>query len=325
MNLRSILAQRGALARPPQGFWSCLILGAVFALFAWSVPPFLQVENLRNIVDGSAVLLILALGMTLIVAIGGIDLSVCIAFDFGAAFAIVALKDYQVAWYLAVLIGIAGGVLVGLLNAVLVVQLSISPFLATLGTFFIGSSVQRIFTHGGGPITFREAPLEFQNLAVGVFWGIPVKVWIAAAVLLVYFVLLERSILGKRIHAIGMQRSAAHHAGVRVGATLVGALVLTAATSALGGTIASANMQMFTPMAGYAYLLNAIAAVFIGASLRANGRPHVIGTLVGTLFLGMVANGFNLMGLEPNEKAAAAGLVLLLALALSAWQQRKHL
>lgn len=324
MNLITPRLARHALPRPPQALLSCLTLGGVFVLFAWLVPPFLQWDNLRNIVDGSALLLILALGMTLIVAIGGIDLSVCIAFDMGAAFAIVALKDYQLAWYLAVLAGIAGGVLVGLLNALLVVRLSISPFLATLGTFFIGSSVQRIFTHGGGPISFREAPLEFQNLAVGVLGGVPVKVWLAGAVLLVYFVLLERSILGQRIHAIGMQKSAAQHAGMRVGAIVFAAFVFASATCALGGTIASANMQMFTPMAGHAYLLNAIAAVFIGASLRANGRPHVLGTLLGTLFLGMVANGFNLMGLEPNEKAAAAGLVLLLALSLSAWQQRRR-
>jgi ribose transport system permease protein len=120
-----------------------------------------------NILEGSAILLIVALGMTLVVSMGGIDLSVGIALDFGAAFAVVALKEYDAAWYVAILAGIVGGCLIGILNAVLIVWLNVSAFMATLGTFFIGSSVQRIFTNGGGPISHRRMPQEFRDLAVG--------------------------------------------------------------------------------------------------------------------------------------------------------------
>jgi len=263
-----------------------ILIAAFFAFFSVYTSSFLKPGNLMNIVEGSAILLILALAMTLIVTMGGIDLSVGIALDFGAAFAIVAMKDFGVAWYFAVLIALAGGAIVGLLNAFLVVKLSVSPFMATLGTFFIGSSIQRIFTNGGGPISFRRVDQSYRDLAVGDLFGIPTEVIIAAVVLLVYFVLLERSIFGKRMHAIGLQRSAAAVAGIKV------------------------RRYLF---AGFVFA----AAVFIGAALHPKGRPNVQGTLVGVLFLGMVANGLNLMGLNFNTKDALSGIILVCSLAIA--------
>ena len=318
MNRKTVLAVRDYLGR--YGFF--IIIAGFFAFFSLTAGSFLNGSNLINIVEGSAILLILALGMTLVVALGGIDLSIGIAFDFGAAFAIVALKEYDVAWYIAVLVGIGGGALIGLLNAFLVVKLSVSPFMATLGTFFIGSSVQRIFTNGGGPISHRRVPDEYRNLAIGDVYGIPSEVVIAAVVLLIYFIFLERSIFGKRIHAIGMQKSAALVAGIRVNKYLFVGFVLAAATCAIGGIIGSANLRMFTPLAGYSYLLDAIAAVFIGASVHPQGRPNVVGTLIGVLFLGMIANGLNLMGLDFNTKDALSGIILVAALALAIAQKR---
>jgi ribose transport system permease protein len=299
-----------------------IIIAGFFAFFSFYSPAFLTVGNQINIVEGSSILLILALGMTLVVAMGGIDLSVGIAFDLGAAFAVVALKEYNAQWELACLIGVIGGVCVGVLNAILIVGLKVSPFMATLGTFFIGSSVQRIFTNGGGPISFRRMPQEYRDLAVGDVFGIPTEIVIAALVLVLYFIFLERSILGKRIHAIGLQKSAANVAGIPVRRYMFVAFIIASATCAIGGLIGSANIRMFTPLAGYSYLLDAIAAVFIGASIHPKGRPNVIGTLIGVLFLGMIGNGLNLMGLNFNLKDALSGLILVGALALAVGQKR---
>jgi ribose transport system permease protein len=299
-----------------------IIIAGFFAFFSFYSPAFLTVGNQINIVEGSSILLILALGMTLVVAMGGIDLSVGIAFDLGAAFAVVALKEYNAQWELACMIGVIGGVCVGVLNAILIVGLKVSPFMATLGTFFIGSSVQRIFTNGGGPISFRRMPQKYRDLAVGDVFGIPTEIVIAAFVLVLYFIFLERSILGKRIHAIGLQKSAANVAGIPVRRYMFVAFIIASATCAIGGLIGSANIRMFTPLAGYSYLLDAIAAVFIGASIHPKGRPNVIGTLIGVLFLGMIGNGLNLMGLNFNLKDALSGLILVGALALAVGQKR---
>ncbi len=310
--LRSILLRFGFL----------VVFAAFFVLFAAWNPVFLQGGNLVNIVEGSAILMIVALGLTLIVATGGIDLSIGIALDFGAAFAVVALRSHGFDWFSAACAGVAGGALVGLFNALLVVGLRISPFLATLSTFFIGSSVQRIFTDGGGPISHRRMPEEFRNLALGDIFGVPTEAVIAFVLAFIYYIVLERSIWGRRIHAMGMQRPAAIVAGIRVNRILILCFTAAAMTCAVGGLIAAANIRMFTPLSGFSYLLDAIAAVFIGAALHPRGRPNVLGTVVGVLFLGMVANGLNLMGLNFNTKDALQGIILVSALALAVAQRR---
>ncbi|KHT30189.1 ABC transporter permease [Pectobacterium carotovorum] len=299
-----------------------VILLAFLVFFSLQNPIFLTLGNWGNLLQGSAVLLIVALAMTLVVTAGGIDLSVGVALDFGAAFALVALKVYGLPWQAAVLAALAGGALVGLVNAVLIIHCRIKPFLATLGTWFIGSSIERIYTEGGGPIAYRRMAPQYHELAVGDLWGIPVPIVIVAVLWFAYYLLFERTIAGKRIHAMGLNAPAALIAGVNVRRTMFWLLIVTSVTCAIGGVVLSANLRQFTPLAGQAYLMDAIAAVFIGTAFHAQGRPNVAGTLIGVLFLGMIANGLNLMGLNFIVKDALSGVILVLALALSFLQGR---
>ncbi|MEI7107731.1 ABC transporter permease [Pectobacterium versatile] len=299
-----------------------VILLAFLVFFSLQNPIFLTLGNWGNLLQGSAVLLIVALAMTLVVTAGGIDLSVGVALDFGAAFALVALKVYGLPWQAAVLAALAGGALVGGVNAVLIIHCRIKPFLATLGTWFIGSSIERIYTEGGGPIAYRRMAPQYHELAVGDLWGIPVPIVIVAVLWFAYYLLFERTIAGKRIHAMGLNAPAALIAGVNVRRTMFWLLIVTSVTCAIGGVVLSANLRQFTPLAGQAYLMDAIAAVFIGTAFHAQGRPNVAGTLIGVLFLGMIANGLNLMGLNFIVKDALSGVILVLALALSFLQGR---
>nr|WP_241262328.1 ABC transporter permease [Pectobacterium brasiliense] len=299
-----------------------VILLAFLVFFSLQNPIFLTLGNWGNLLQGSAVLLIVALAMTLVVTAGGIDLSVGVALDFGAAFALVALKVYGLPWQAAVLAALAGGALIGLLNAVLIIHFRIKPFLATLGTWFIGSSIERIYTEGGGPIAYRRMAPQYHDLAVGDLWGVPVPIVIVAVLWLAYYLFFERTIAGKRIHAMGLNAPAALIAGVNVRRTMFWLLIVTSVTCAIGGVVLSANLRQFTPLAGQAYLMDAIAAVFIGTAFHAQGRPNVAGTLIGVLFLGMIANGLNLMGLNFIVKDALSGVILVLALALSFLQGR---
>ncbi|MDK9420250.1 ABC transporter permease [Pectobacterium carotovorum] len=299
-----------------------VILLAFLVFFSLQNPIFLTLGNWGNLLQGSAVLLIVALAMTLVVTAGGIDLSVGVALDFGAAFALVALKVYGLPWQAAVLAALAGGALVGVVNAVLIIHCRIKPFLATLGTWFIGSSIERIYTEGGGPIAYRRMAPQYHELAVGDLWGIPVPIVIVAVLWFAYYLLFERTIAGKRIHAMGLNAPAALIAGVNVRRTMFWLLIVTSVTCAIGGVVLSANLRQFTPLAGQAYLMDAVAAVFIGTAFHAQGRPNVTGTLIGVLFLGMIANGLNLMGLNFIVKDALSGVILVLALALSFLQGR---
>ena len=299
---------------------------AVFAgfvvFFSVSADAFLRPSNLVNVLEGNAVLLIAALAMTLVVASGGIDLSIGIAIDFGGWLAIVGMRDYDLTWASAVLLGVVAGAVVGLANATLVVRLRVSPFLATLGTFFIGSSIQQIYTSGGGQVPFREMSESYRSLSTGTVLGIPTEIVIASAVFVLYFVILERSVHGKRLHAVGLQPSAALVAGIRVDRYRAFVFVFAAATVALSGIILTAGLRQFTPLSGFSYLLDSIAAVFIGASMHPQRRPNVPGTLVGVLFLGVVGNGLNLMGLDFNFRDALEGIILVGTLALAFSQRR---
>ena len=298
------------------------VFAAFVVFFAIRTDAFLNPSNLVNILEGNSVLLIAALAMTLVVASGGIDLSIGIAIDFGGWFAIIGMRDYDLSWAPALLFGVVAGAVVGLLNATLVVRLRISPFLATLGTFFIGSSVQQIYTSGGGQVPFREMPESFRSLSTGTVLGLPTEILIASVVLVLYYVMLERSVHGKRIHALGLQSSAASVAGIRVNRYVAFVFVFAAATVALSGIILTAGLRQFTPLSGFSYLLDSIAAVFIGASIHPQRRPNVPGTLVGVLFLGVVGNGLNLMGLDFNLRDALEGIILVGALTLAFTQRR---
>lgn len=290
---------------------------ALVVFFSARTTAFLTPSNLINVVEGSMIVLFVALAMTLVVSSGGIDLSVGISLDFGAWFALIAMLEFGLAWPLAIVVALLGGAVIGALNAFLIVGIGVTPFLATLGTFFIGRSVQQIGTGGGGNVSFRGAPEGFQALARGELLGIPNQVVVGAIVLLAYFLLLERSSHGIRIHAMGLQNPAARVAGLRTDRYRVTVYVLSGVTAAIGGVLLSSGLRIYTPLAGFAYLLDAIAAVFIGASMHPRSRPNVPGTLVGVLFLGVLGNGLDLLGLDFNVKAALRGVILVLALALA--------
>ena len=297
------------------------VIAATILYFRTQSDVFFTVNNLENVLEGNSVLLITALAMTLIVASGGIDLSIGIAIDFGGWFAIIAMMDYDVPWQLAILAGILGGVAVGAMNALLIAGLNISPFLATLGTFFVGRSIQSIFTNGGALVGFRSMPDGFRTMTLGETLSVPNEIVLGVLFVITYYVVLERSIHGKRIHAVGLQPSAARVAGIPVKRYVVAVFVLASATATFSGMMLASSARSFTPNSGFSFLLNAIAATFIGASMHPRQRPNVLGTVAGVVFLGIVANGLNLMGLEANFRNAIEGIVLVVAIAISVGQR----
>ncbi|WP_299997205.1 ABC transporter permease [uncultured Cedecea sp.] len=299
-----------------------LVTLAFILLFSWSNPVFLTLGNWSNLLQGSAILLIVALAMTLIVSAGAIDLSVGVAIDFGAMMALIALKTWHLPWEMAVMCALLGGMTIGLVNAFLIIVCRIKPFLATLGTWFIASSVERIYTDGGGAIAMRRMAPEYHNLAVGDVLGIPVPVIIVLVIWLAAWLLTERTLFGKQVRAVGQNSEASRIAGIADKRTLFWVLVIASTLCAVGGIILSANLRQFTPLAGQSYLMDSIAAVFIGTAFNRQGRASMSGTLGGVLFLAIVNNGLNLMGLNYLVKDALVGIILVVALAVSFWQAR---
>ena len=290
---------------------------AMIAFFALRAPAFLGASNLGNILRGSAILLLVALALTMVFAAGGIDLSVGVALDFGAWFTVVAVLTWGLPWPVAICVGLLGGALIGVVNSILIVGLGVTPFLATLGTFFMGRSVQQIATNGGANISFRQAPEALHSFATGSTFGVSNQVLVAAVIAVVVYLWLGRSKHGARIAALGLQPSAARVAGVATQKYRVIVYIAAGAIAALAGVLLASSLRIYTPLAGFSYLLDGIAAVFIGAAMHRDSRPNVLGTTIGVLFLSTLRVGLDLLGLDFNVKAALSGIVLLLALVLA--------
>jgi ribose transport system permease protein len=293
-------------------------LVGVCVLFAVLNPTFASLANAKVILGDAAVLMLVSLGMTTVVRTGGVDLSLAVSLDLGAMVSIALLHDNYI-FVIAIAGGMLAGVVVGAVNAVLIVGVGMDPVLTTLGTLFVGEGIQQVYTQGGATIFIppETAPTAFQTLGQGTLLGFPVPMFVALGGVLIFWVILERARYGRSLAAIGAQRRAAEIAGLRVRRDLVIAYLLSGLVGAVAGITLSATISSFNPESGFSYLLDAVGAVFIGATLHREGRPNVIGSVVGVLFFGIVANGMNLAGLPFQWQTMVKGILLLAILLLN--------
>ncbi len=292
-----------------------LMFLAIVLFFAWQAPGFLSGGNLRSLVLNNFVLLaIVAIGMTYAVAAGGIDLSVGTALDF-ASFSFVVLLNAGHGLAVALPVALGAGLLVGAFNAGLIAGLRISPFLATLGTLFIGTSAQQLLSEGGQPIYIAQG-FKPDLTDVSLF-GVALPLWIVLGMALVYGLLLARGRLGRELLAQGSQPLLAYYSGLSVRRIVTRVALATALACALAGVLLSSTVNAYVPLSGNAFLLNAIGAVFIGTTFHRQGRANVPGTLLGVLFINVIANGLLLIGWNFYWQQVATGVLIFGVLAFS--------
>ncbi|SCW49733.1 ribose transport system permease protein [Rhizobium mongolense subsp. loessense] len=308
-----------AVLRDAARYALVVALVAVFAVFSIAAPGFLTTANLLSIlVNNFTLLAIVAIAMTFAVSAGGVDLSVGTAIDF-ASFAFVSLVLAGQPVALALGAGIGSGALVGILNAVLISGIGISPFLATLGTLFIGRSAQQLLTNGGNPVYLPPAgvPESFRFLGRGIVGGVPVPLLIAMAVIFLAFVILTRSRFGRVVFSAGIAPGVVRYSGIPLRAHIAVTYVVVSAIAAIAGLLLTSTVTVYIPSSGNAFLLNAIGATFIGTTLSRHGRPNVAGTVLGVLLLSIVANGLLLSGLNFYWQQVGTGLLIFAVLAVS--------
>ncbi|MEG1244639.1 MAG: ABC transporter permease [Oscillospiraceae bacterium] len=286
-------------------------------------------SNLVNILSQCSILAIVASGLCFIVAIGGIDLSLTFSYDLGALVSIL-LMSMGLPWYVAFASGILAGAMLGVLNGFLVTKAKIPIFIATLGTMYIGESVQKIVTQGGQPIYLPDMPEAFKFLGKGSLLVINTPdgridfkfaILIAVIVAIIVHIILSKTTFGRKLFTIGAQPEAAVLCGVPTNRYIVIAFIICGAICAFGGMVNSSMLTSYLPSSGKYYLMDAIGAVFIGCTLNKRGFANISGTMVGVMFFGIISNGLNLLNIPFSWQSVARGLLILIILALDSYKK----
>jgi ribose transport system permease protein len=298
------------------------IAGFVLILVFFSVRlpgTFLTAQNWLNITQQLSMLMVVAAGMTIVMAMGDFDLSVgSMASLAGIVAALLFGLGYPI--WAAVGIALLVGMLGGLINGALISLVGILPFVATLATLTIYSGAAFVVS-GGKTISGRAIPEEFgefarRGLALGPV-TLPHLTIVALLTIAFVWVLLEQTTFGRRLYAIGGNIEAAYLSGVPVRRLKLVAFASTGLTAAGSGILYASRVASANPTQGSGLMLNAIAAVFLGMTMSEQGEPRVLATVVGVLILGVLDNGLTQMSVDSYARQILVGTIIVVAVSAS--------
>lgn len=288
---RVLLPLRRPAAHPAAGAMAALVLLVlVNVLFT---PNFATASNLWNILWQSSTVILIGVGSTLVIATGGIDLSVGSVMAIAGAVAAVQL-DGGASPAVAAGLGLAAALAVGLLNGALVARDGVQPIVVTLATLIAGRGIAQVLSHDGQLVTIRDA--TFELVGRGRIGPVPTPVFIAIAVVALAALALQVTPFGRYLLAVGGNQRAARLAGVPVRRTLISAYALSALLAGLAGLLVTARIGASdAARVGLNLELDAIAATVVGGTALAGGRATVIGTVIGALVMQVIATSFNML------------------------------
>jgi ribose transport system permease protein len=284
-------------------------LVVVALLLGWRAPQFWTPENLLSIGVQSAVIMILAIGQTLVIISGGIDLSVGSTVALSGTVAAL-LMSREIPPLPAALAGVAAGAGVGLFNGVIVAGARMPPFIVTLGTLGMARGLALILTEG---TNVSGLPSAYMTLGQGRLGPLPLPVLCVFLVALGAHLLLSRTRFGRYCYAMGSNRLAARLSGVGVQRWTVVVFTLSGLLAGFGGIIQTSRLGIGQPTTGEGFELDAIAAAVIGGASLAGGEGHIPGTIVGALLMAVLRNGGNLLNLPPFWQQFIIGAMIIVA------------
>jgi fructose transport system permease protein len=293
------------------------------AFFAWQSPRFLSAGNFSLILQQVMVVGVLAIGQTLVILTGGIDLACGMVMALGSVGMSLLATQAGVPAGVAIAGGVALTSAFGALNGVLVTRLALPPFIVTLGTMNVAFALTQLLSHAQS-ITGLPAALTWLGTTVPVA-GAPVALGTLAmlAAYALAWALLRETAAGRHLYAVGSHRDAARLAGIDTDRVLLGAYILSGASAGVAALLAVARTGVGDPQAGQTENLDTVTAVVLGGTSLFGGRGSVLGTLVGALIVGVFRNGLTLMGVSSVYQVLVTGVLVILAVGTDQWSRRR--
>jgi ribose transport system permease protein len=295
------------------------IIGLALMIVIFSIlspDAFPTLNNFVNVLNQASLATIIAGGLTLAVVVGELDLSIGYAASLHGVLVTGLIVHDKLPIALAIVIVLALGALIGMVNGLIVTKLRVNSVIATLGvgTIIVGLA----FAYSSGVPIVAGVPEGFLQLSLGrSLFGIPNPIIIMAVVVVGLWVLVERTAIGQEIQAVGGNPIAARLAGINVDRIKILGFVISAVCAALTGALLASRLGSGTTNAADSYLLTAFAAVFLGSATLRDGEFHVLGTFIGTLIIVFGFNGLNIFGAPTFSQYVFQGTILVVAVALS--------
>lgn len=294
-----------------------ILVGIIISMFS---PYFLTTNNIMGVSRAFSITAIMAIGMTMVIITGGIDLSVGSVMGLSALMTALSFS-HGLPTPIAILVGLGVGLVFGLVNGLLITKINLPPFIATLGTLSIGRGLIYIITEGF-PVT-PEVPESYKYLGQGYVGLVPVPVIAMIVLMLIFSIIMKKTIFGRHVYAIGGNENAAKLSGVRTDLTKTMVYVLSGLISSVAGIILFARLTSAEPASGFGAELDVIAAAAIGGASLAGGFGSIVGAIIGAGLIGVISNGIVLLNINTYAQQAITGLVILIAVSIDMWRSRR--
>ncbi len=319
METKNTLERRTAARRIMRDLGILPVLVGIVLLFTFLTPNFMSTNNLVNILRQASINIVLAVGVTLVILTGGIDLSVGSILATTAVIGVMTSLNPSLQWG-TVLFPILAGLLMGLINGALVAYVKLPPFIATLGSMTTIRGLSYLIPDG---TTIINNNLNFAWIGNNYLGPIPWLVIIALCVVVLTWFLLRKTILGVRIYAVGGNEQAARLTGIKVGFVLMFVYGMSGLLCGLAGVMTASRLYSASGLLGNGYELDAIAAVILGGTSVVGGIGSVLGTLFGALIMAVLNNGLTLMNVSFFWQMVIRGIVIILAVTIDKFRTKR--
>lgn len=308
-------------------YGALLVIALVVVVFSVANTAFFSYDNIADILRAISITMFVAIGVTLSQIVDGFDLSVGSTVSLTTVVAATLMVWFQQPLLVVIVVPCIIGVVIGLLNAFLIVRIRIPDLLATLAVMYVVAGIHKTYTKGysiynnmqmtdGSKAPGKFLP-EFLWIGQGKLFGVPVPVLLMIVAVALVHVFLTYTRWGRQLYITGGNREAARLAGISVNRIRLAAYVLSGLFAAFGGILYAARIGSGQVDAGAGLLMDSVAAVFVGYSVFGAGKPNVIGTFFGAVLIGVLINGLTMMNLPYFAFDIVKGAVLVLALAIT--------